>query len=72
MNMVLTENQSKWLRELLMDEAEDAEGNAINNDLWASASDGDESGMFIQNADELREYAKILRYLAEELELNEG
>ena len=64
----MTENMKIWLRRLYLEAAEEHRGAAQNEHLWALGSDNNEMAvMHEQNAEENREFAKILREFADRI-----
>lgn len=58
----ITENMRQWLSDLIDAAIDDAEGGAKNEHLWALGSETNEaSTMHEHNAEELKQYADVLR-----------
>lgn len=66
----LTENMKIWLKRLYLEQAEEHLATASNCHLWALGSETTESAtQFEEFAEEHRDFAHILRCMAEELNL---
>ena len=68
-NVNLTENMIKWMKEMYLEAAKDELGTASNCHIFALGSDTQESAEQWEGyAEEHREYAEILKNMAEELD----
>lgn len=64
----MTENMKIWLKELYLEAAEEHLGAASNEHLWAlGAPTGEASILHEMNADEHREFADVLKSMANEI-----
>ena len=57
-----------WLTELLKEAAEEAEGAASNEELFALGTDGESSDQHKENAEVNRQYAEILNKACSDIE----
>lgn len=65
---MLTENMKIWLKQIYLDASEEHLGTASNEHLWALGAPTDEAAMLHEmNADEHREFANILKSMAENI-----
>lgn len=65
---MMTENMKIWLKRLYLEAAEEHYGAASNEHLWALGAPTDEATMLHEmNANEHREFAMMLEYMANQI-----